>query len=91
MAGMSLRRFAHSDLQRYRALAGECVVPDGSRCVQCGICAFNCPVGIDVRSYARRNLPVTREPCIRCGECVARCPRCVLELRPLPGTFGEEG
>ena len=26
---------------------------DATRCVQCGICGYNCPVGIQVRDYAR--------------------------------------
>jgi ferredoxin len=51
------------------------VVSDASRCVQCGICGFNCPVGIEVREYARRGQNVTDSNCINCGECIAKCPR----------------
>lgn len=51
------------------------VVPDASRCVQCGICGYNCPVGIPVRDYARQGLPVTDPACIACGNCVNLCPR----------------
>jgi heterodisulfide reductase subunit C len=46
--------------------------------VQCGICSFNCPIGIDVRRHARRGEPVKDSHCLTCGECVARCPRGVL-------------
>jgi ferredoxin len=51
------------------------VAADESRCVQCGICGYNCPVGIEVREYARRGLNVTDSSCISCGECILRCPR----------------
>lgn len=51
------------------------VVSDGSRCVQCGVCGYNCPVGIPVRDYARQGLPVTDSACITCGQCIAVCPR----------------
>ena len=51
------------------------VTSDASRCVQCGICGFNCPVGIEVREYARRGQNVTDSQCISCGECIVRCPR----------------
>lgn len=51
------------------------VVPDASRCVQCGVCGYNCPVGIPVRDYARQGLPVSDTACISCGNCVNVCPR----------------
>jgi len=51
------------------------VVADASRCVQCGVCGYNCPVGIPVRDYARQGLPVDDPACIACGNCVAVCPR----------------
>ena len=51
------------------------VVPDASRCVQCGVCSYNCPVGISVRDYAHRGLPVDDPRCLTCGNCVEVCPR----------------
>jgi len=51
------------------------VTSDASRCVQCGICGYNCPVGIEVREYARRGQNVTDSECISCGECIVKCPR----------------
>lgn len=51
------------------------VVPDASRCVQCGVCGYNCPVGIPVRDYAHRGLPVDDPNCITCGNCIQVCPR----------------
>ncbi|MBI4768880.1 MAG: 4Fe-4S dicluster domain-containing protein [Chloroflexi bacterium] len=55
---------------------------DGSRCVQCGICGFNCPVNIPVRDFARQNLTMTDPRCIGCGMCVQRCPRGTLSFKP---------
>ncbi len=56
------------------------IVPDPVRCVQCGICSYNCPIGIDVRRHAWQGRPVQHSQCLTCGECVARCPRGVLCL-----------
>lgn len=51
------------------------VAADAVRCVQCGTCGYNCPVGINVREYARQGLPVTDSTCITCGNCIQVCPR----------------
>ncbi len=58
------------------------VAADASRCVQCGICGYNCPVGIEVREYARRGQNVTDCRCIACGACVEKCPRGTLRWGP---------
>jgi len=58
------------------------VTADASRCVQCGICGYNCPVGIEVREYARRGENVTDSRCISCGACVDKCPRGTLKWGP---------
>jgi ferredoxin len=55
------------------------VTADASRCVQCGICGYNCPVGIEVREYARRGENVTDTRCISCGACIEKCPRGTLK------------
>lgn len=72
------------DNERRTALAGAIVIPEAIRCVECGICSFNCPLGIDVRSYARRGLTVSESYCLSCGECVARCPRGTLRMEQAP-------
>ena len=51
------------------------VTPDPTRCVQCGVCGFNCPVGIPVRDYACRGHIVDDLRCVQCGKCVEVCPR----------------
>ena len=74
----SLNHLLDHEHRRRRALSQARVVPEAMRCVQCGICSFNCPMGIDVRAYAWREEPVDDSQCLACGECVARCPRGVL-------------
>lgn len=65
---------------RRQVMATGQVVPDSARCVQCGICSYNCPIGIDVRRHAWDGEPVKHSQCITCGECVTRCPRGVLHF-----------
>jgi len=43
--------------------------------VQCGICGYNCPVGIQVRDYAREGKIVDDPRCVKCGLCIEKCPR----------------
>ena len=66
------------DSARRQALVRAHVVPDSIRCVQCGICSYNCPLGIDVRQHAWKNEPIKQSECLTCGECIRRCPRGVL-------------
>ena len=68
---------------RLHALAEAQVVPDSGRCVQCGICSYNCPAGIDVRAHAWRGRPIFDSHCLTCSECVNRCPRGVLRFEQL--------
>lgn len=77
---MSIFRIFKRDADKHTVLAAGQVVPDSARCVQCGICTYNCPIGIDVREYAWRGEPVKHSRCLTCGECVARCPRGVLRF-----------
>ncbi len=65
---------------RHAVLTSGHVVPDPARCVQCGICSFYCPIGIDVRAHVWRGESITHSECLTCGECVARCPRGVLRF-----------
>jgi len=62
------------------------VVPEPSRCVQCGICSFHCPVEIDVRRHVWRGEPVIDSHCLTCGECVKRCPRGLLRFEAISAT-----
>ncbi|MDP1547547.1 MAG: 4Fe-4S binding protein [Anaerolineales bacterium] len=71
--------FKRSSRKRITLAEGH-VVPDASRCVQCGICSYNCPIEIDVRAYVWRSDSINRSECLTCGECVARCPRGALRF-----------
>jgi ferredoxin len=75
-----LKNLFKKDHNRREALAIALVVPDQSRCVQCGICSYNCPIGIDVRRHAWQGIPVQDSRCLTCGECINRCPRGVLHF-----------
>jgi ferredoxin len=77
-----LDRLLHRDRLKRRAMVSAIVVAEASRCVECGICTYNCPLGIDVRARARQGLPIADSYCLTCGECVARCPRGTLRLEP---------
>jgi len=74
-----LNVFKNNASRQTSASAGY-VVPEPNRCVQCGICNYNCPINIDVRAHAWRGEPVKHSECLTCGECVARCPRGVLRF-----------
>ena len=77
---MGIFKLLKHDADKRNVMASGHVVPDSARCVQCGICTYNCPIGIDVRDHAWRGLPVIHSQCLTCGECVARCPRGVLRF-----------
>jgi heterodisulfide reductase subunit C len=87
---MGLLTFFKRDANKHKVLSSGQVVPDSERCVQCGICTYNCPIGIDVRSHAWRGEPVKHSQCLTCGECVARCPRGVLRFEQTD-LFAREG
>lgn len=87
-----VRRRSSSEFRtRYAQLVEAQVTPDATRCVQCGICSYNCPAGIDVRGHARRGRPVVLSQCLTCGECVANCPRGVLAFERNPLFEGIDG
>lgn len=70
-----------SERTKAETLATAWVVPEPTRCVQCGICTFYCPVGIDVRRHVWHGEPVKDSRCLTCGECVKRCPRGLLRFQ----------
>lgn len=69
-----------SESHRLHALITGRVVPETERCIQCGICSFICPIGIDVRMHAWLGIYVEDPTCLTCGECIERCPRSVLHF-----------
>ncbi len=77
---MVFKRLVKREDSRRAALTQGQVVADSARCVQCGICSFNCPVGIDVRRHAWNDTSIVHSECLTCGECIRRCPRGVLRF-----------
>jgi len=77
---MSLTDFFSPERHRQKILTSGHVVPESTRCVQCGICTYNCPIGIDVRRHVWQNQHIEDSHCLTCGECIARCPRGVLRF-----------
>ena len=73
-------RWLESDRSKHAVLATAWVVPEPTRCVQCGVCSFHCPMEIDVRRHVWRGEPVREPYCLTCGECVKRCPRGLLRF-----------
>lgn len=85
LAKQGLFSFLFRDASKKQTILAEgWVVPDPSRCVQCGICNYNCPIEIDVRGHALRGKPVHEKRCLTCGECILRCPRGVLHFENDP-------
>jgi heterodisulfide reductase subunit C len=72
------------ETRRREALATAVISAESIRCVQCGVCSYNCPMGVDVRRLVREGWPISHSHCLTCGQCVARCPRGVLSLEPSP-------
>lgn len=72
--------FLKETTNKIHTLAAGYILPDENRCVQCGICSYNCPINVDVRSYAFRGAIIQENKCLTCGECVRRCPRGVLQF-----------
>lgn len=78
---MSLQKALKHEAKNREVRSDGVVVPDPIRCVQCGICSYNCPIGIDVRAHVWQHASVKDSHCLTCGECVARCPRGVLSFQ----------
>jgi ferredoxin-type protein NapH len=55
---------------------------ESAPCTGCGACNKNCPMLIDVRSFAQRKLRVADSTCILCERCVDACPQKTLRLAP---------
>ena len=81
-----LAQLFDQEIRRRKALATGMIRTEPVRCVQCGICSYSCPVGLDVRRMVREAAPISHSNCLTCGQCVARCPRGVLSLESIAVT-----
>ncbi len=85
--GFFQKLFGTTETTDPRTLAAHdsVVTPDPIRCIQCGVCGYNCPVGIPVRDYACRGKIVDHPDCVQCGQCIEACPRGTLRWDKRPG------
>ena len=77
---MNFKERFSKERARRQVIVEGLLVPEYSRCVQCGVCSYYCPIGIDIRRHVWTNKPINDSHCLTCGECVARCPRGVLRF-----------
>ncbi len=66
---------------------GKLAIVPNEECISCGECTRYCQMGIDVRAFAQRQLPLSNYTtcCIFCGICVTVCPVDVLRVARVPG------
>jgi Fe-S-cluster-containing hydrogenase component 2 len=60
------------------------ILTDATRCIQCGICGYSCPVDIPVREWAREGRTMDDPRCLSCGLCIQNCPRGTLKFETHP-------
>jgi len=77
---MSKLNISKSEINKRIGLTAGHIDSDPAKCVQCGICSYNCPIGIDVRAHVWDREPMINTQCITCGKCIALCPRGVLQF-----------
>ncbi|RME26190.1 MAG: 4Fe-4S binding protein [Deltaproteobacteria bacterium] len=72
---------------------GRLRIVANDECISCGECTRYCQMGIDVRAFAQRQLPLSNETtcCIFCGICVTVCPVDVLRLERKRGRNLQDG
>lgn len=60
----------------------ELIKVDQKKCVQCGLCAKICPMGVIAMENQRPK--VVKQFCLSCGHCVAICPQGALDHAKAP-------
>ena len=65
-----------------RWTGGKLAIMANNECISCGECTRYCQMGIDVRAFAQREMPLSNvtTSCIFCGICVTVCPVDVLSV-----------
>ena len=56
------------------------IFPEKVKCISCTQCTAVCHAGVDVMSFANKDLPVVDPQCVRCSACVSECPTGALTL-----------
>ena len=60
-------------------VAGQEIVTNQTKCIQCGKCNEVCPMSIDIKSNAKKGEAVKNLRCVGCGHCVDVCPSQTLD------------
>lgn len=55
-------------------LAGQKIVTNRTKCIQCNRCNIACPMSIDIKGRAELGQIVTDLRCVGCGHCIDVCP-----------------
>ena len=55
-------------------LAGQRIVTDKTKCIQCSRCNKACPMSIDIKIQSQNGNPVKSLRCVGCGHCIDVCP-----------------
>jgi ferredoxin len=55
-------------------VAGQQIVTDNTKCVECGSCNAACPMTIDLKTAAIKRESSRNSRCVGCGHCVDACP-----------------
>lgn len=61
-------------LSLFGKVAGQKIVTNNIKCLQCNQCNTACPMSIDIKVNAQIRKPVTSLRCVGCGHCVDACP-----------------
>ena len=51
------------------------MIQDVSRCIGCGICERDCPVGALSVDRATKHGTIDTDRCLVCGMCAVKCPK----------------
>ena len=68
--GAQVRKILH--------LPGLQIIVDNKKCISCGKCNLNCPMGLNVKEMVK-NKDIKSMECIQCGACVDECPQKILK------------
>jgi Pyruvate/2-oxoacid:ferredoxin oxidoreductase delta subunit len=55
-------------------VAGQKIITNNTKCVQCSQCNSACPMSVDIKTRAQNGEPVTTVRCVGCGHCIDACP-----------------
>jgi ferredoxin-type protein NapH len=60
-------------------IAGQQIVTNKTKCIQCSQCNLACPMSIDIKTKAKEGEAVDNIRCVGCGHCVDACPTRTLD------------